>query len=93
MRYFSEETVRQIVKDAMEYGMTISQTLPMDIGHYPNIEIKEPHGRCIDADECGKVLLDKYTEGLGKWDELYRAGYRYALKYFSQAPTVLGATE
>ena len=50
------------------------------------------HGRLIDADGCGKVLLDKYTEGLDKWDELYRAGYRYALKYFSQAPTIVEAS-
>ena len=54
--------------------------------------IPSEHGRLIDADECGNVLLDKYTEGLNKWDELYRAGYRYALKYFSQAPTVLEAS-
>ena len=53
----------------------------------------QEHGRLIDADECGKVLLDKYTEGLDKWDDFYRAGYRYALKYFSQAPTILEASK
>ena len=89
MRYFSEETVRQIIKDAMEYGMRISQTQPMDIESYPSIEIKEPHGRCIDADELEKVvekmvICDSYE---------YTIAHEMVKKLLKMAPTVLEAAE
>lgn len=85
MKYYSEEIIRKIYENALIVGIDDA------ISKAKSIELPDKYGRLIDADECGKVLFDKYTEGLGKWDELYSAGYRYALKYFSQAPTVLEA--
>lgn len=86
MRYYNEETVRQIVKDAMEYGMTISQTIPMDIKHYPNIEIKEPHG---DLKDINKIIqwLNR------KCDNQERVSIGEIIDYISNAPVVVEATE
>lgn len=41
MRYYDEVTVRKIVRDAMNYGVVVSQSIPMGIESYPNIEIQE----------------------------------------------------
>lgn len=49
MKYYSDEIVKQIIKDTMRYTMTISQSVPMSAEHYPSIEIPDKHGRLIDA--------------------------------------------
>ncbi len=35
MRFYSEDQVKNIVKDAQEFGSTISRDIPMDISGYP----------------------------------------------------------
>lgn len=48
MRYYSEAVVKKIVKDAMDYSMTISQSIPMSIEDYPSIEIQGSHWKIGD---------------------------------------------
>lgn len=92
MKYYSEETVKKIIAHAGYNGIFCVRE-PINLGTYSSIELPDKYGRLIDADECGKVLFDKYTEGIDKWDDFYSAGFRYALKYFSQAPTIVEATK
>ena len=85
-KYIKVDDLQKYCDNQKDHAIT-----PNDFQRMNFIELPDKYGRLIDADECGKVLLDKYTEGLDKWDELYRAGYRYALKYFSQVPTIVEA--
>jgi len=95
MKYYSEETVKKIVKDAMNYGMTISSSVPMDINNYPVIEIKEPHGDLIDRNEVKKlttILVQEFEKhyGIDVTEDFLRMAYE---KTIENAPTVVEASK
>ena len=54
MRYYSEETIKRLLKKYNIWGEDIS-----NLKRHKHITIKEPHGRLIDAD----ILRMKYEYG------------------------------
>lgn len=59
MKYYSEDIVREMVKEAEEIECSRSwgvKTYPLDINDYPSIEIPDEHGMVVDADQLQKVL-------------------------------------
>ena len=88
MRYYSEETVKKIMEKVDVSYHSYSQydtSLQEEVRKYPNlnkfksIDIAEPHGRLIDAEE----LVKKYKDEC--WEEL--------MLFVSNAPTILEASK
>lgn len=49
MKYYSEETVKGLLEQLDSHFVKYLENLPC-------IEIKEPHGRCVDADKMFSML-------------------------------------
>ena len=90
MRYYSEETVKKIVKDAMDYSMMISQCIPMSIETYPSIDISEPYGRLGDLDKLKSQIIKKRYEKPSRMREKH---YNEVLDILYEAPTILEASK
>ena len=59
MKYYSEDIVREMVKEAEDIAYARSlgvKTEPLNIEDYPSIEIPDEHGRLIDANQLQEVL-------------------------------------
>lgn len=93
MKYYSEEIVKKIIKDAMDYAMTISSSVPLDISNYPSIEIKEPHGRCIEADPLMTRFNSKQYEAEMNGSHAKAKAYSASSFFVCFAPTILEASK
>ena len=89
MKYYSETDVKEIIDYAIAYGTDITNYSRPSLDDYPSIEIKEPHGRLIDADE-----LEKVTENMPVCDSYeYTIAHERMKSLLKIAPTVLEASE
>ena len=76
MRYFSEKTIAGLLEQ-------IDKHYVEELDKLPSIEIKEPHGRLIDADEVKKKKKHSYKEFCENVVSVYD---------IDNAPTVLEAS-
>jgi len=84
MKYYSEETVKEIIEDTVNATLHICKPK----NDYPCIEIKEPHGRLIDADE----VLDKIINGIYPDFMEYTTAIGIVEREIKNAPVILEAT-
>ena len=87
MKYYSEETVKNMLKDTRveiltrnRYGSLVQdfRIIRPKAEDYPSIEIPEPHGRIIDEKRITSV-------------ETHKRGDVYSIEV--EAPTILEASE
>ena len=79
MKYYSEETVKRLLENKVYHTLK----------ECPSIEIKEPHGRCIDADSFkSKLIRARDADSPNK-----EKTYNKALDILWDAPTVLGTSD
>lgn len=81
MRYYSEDTVKGLLEQLDSHFVKYLENLP-------SIEIEEPHGRCIDADEFKASI---HMNHLNKFATNKDVQVLY--KLLNDAPTVLEAKE
>lgn len=74
MKYYSEESIRLWQRD-----------FDSSLDDYPCIEIKEPHGRLIDADTLMKKVRETADFPSYEWCK--------AIECLEEAPTVLEASK
>lgn len=93
MKYYSEETVKKILKDTKVqtltknmYGNLVqdSRIVKPEPEDYPSIEIPDKHGRLIDASELAYEGITDYT---------LESHMVVSLEDIKDAPTILEATE
>ncbi len=91
MKYFSEDIVREIVKEAEDIAFARSlgvKTKSLDIEDYPSIEIPDEHGRIIDAGP-----LEEYYDNLEADNGIYMEDAGETLNTILDAPTLLEANK
>ena len=90
MKYYSEETVRNIINGVAHTALEQSENYAdVILQNHQSIEISEPHGRLADADK----MLSMLERSCGT-DSLADTIAREILKgLIKNAPTVLEATE
>lgn len=91
MKYFSEDIVREMVKEAEDIAFVRScgvKTAPLDIEDYPSIEIPDEHGRIIDAGP-----LEKLYDNLEADNGIYMEDAGETLQRILDAPTILEASK
>ena len=103
MKYYSEETVKNMLKDTRveiltrnKYGYLENdcRIVRPKVEDYPSIEISEPHGRLGDLDKTRKQIEDS-IETVAKSKGFVDGGelWKIVNKCFDEAPTILEATE
>jgi len=93
MKYYSEETVQDIIKRVAHTVLAQSQIKNYTdaiLQNKPHIEIKEPHGRLVDVDR----IIDISNSNISYYrnDTIYVKMYEYIIQVLSESPTVLEAS-
>ena len=93
MRYYSENTVRNIIKGvahtALEQSVNFADVI---LQNHQSIEISEPHGRCVDADAIvSKCEFWSMSRG-DKYFEL-RISNEIVKAFLKDAPTIIEASK
>lgn len=94
MKYYSEDTVRRIIRIVAHTALEqLSLYADNVLQKQPSIEIKEPHGRLVDADQL-KQKTQSWT--IGRRDDFYSLviNANATIKaILDSAPTVLEASK
>jgi len=91
MRYYSEDTVRDIIKGVAQALEQSGNYADVILQNHQSIEIREPHGRCVDADAIvSKCEFWSMSRG-DKYFEL-RISNEIVKAFLKDAPTVLEAS-
>ena len=85
MKYYSETDVKEMIDYAIAYGTDITNYCP-SLDDYPSIEIKEPHGRLIDADALKRRMIELLNHG-------YSFDFIGCFGLIDQVPTILEASK
>ena len=82
MKYYSEDTVKEIIKDTVNATLHICK--PKEV--YPCIEIKEPHGRLVQAEDVKNILRSGVSVDCDSDKD-------YVCSLIDDLPTVIEASE
>ena len=90
MKYYSENTVKGLLEQLDSHFVKYLDNLP-------SIEVKEPHGMCIDADKLTDTIVrcikDAEKEYPEEDFELVKMVYESCLYHIAEAPTILKEKE
>lgn len=97
MRYYSEDTVRNIIKimahSFLEEGKTFADTL---LKNQPSVVIRKPHGRSIDADKLKDTIVRCINDAEKEFPKedfgLVKMVYESCLYQITNAPTIIEAS-
>ena len=93
MRYYSEDTVRDIIEGVAHAALEQSGNYAdVILQNHKSIEISEPHGRCVDADAIvSKCEFWSMSRG-DKYFEL-RISNEIVKAFLKDAPTIIEASK
>ena len=88
MKYYSEDTVKGLLEQMDSHFVKYLDNLP-------SIEVKEPHGRCIDADFAITQEKNYYCKDCNNWNGIRckTCEHDWIMMVLDDAPTVIEASK